>query len=142
MHVNLRRVCSDKNDDQEQERIEQLAKFQQTALLHALSCQYKSSFIDFLSIYSGFPCQFVLLSMRVERWKLMRSVCCYAKTVPLLEKVVYSTCSIHQRENEDVVMAVLPHAKEKGFELACPYPSWPHRGLPVFEGGKHFTVSS
>lgn len=39
-------------------------------------------------------------------------------------------------------MAVLPHAKEKGFELACPYPSWPHRGLPVFEGGKHSTLSS
>ncbi|KAG0562494.1 hypothetical protein KC19_9G151000 [Ceratodon purpureus] len=82
---------ADKNDDQEQERIEQLAKFQQTALLHALS-------------------------------------------FPSLEKVVYSTCSTHQRENEDVVMAVLPDAKAKGFELACPYPSWPHRGLPVFEG--------
>jgi 1,4-dihydroxy-2-naphthoate octaprenyltransferase len=34
----LRRVSADKNDDQEQERIQQLAKFQQTALLHALSC--------------------------------------------------------------------------------------------------------
>lgn len=64
--------------------------------------------------------------------------CCNVETVPLLEKVVYSTCSVHQRENEDVVMAVLPHAQEKGFELACPYPSWPHRGLPVFEGGKLF----
>jgi 16S rRNA C967 or C1407 C5-methylase (RsmB/RsmF family) len=52
---------------------------------------------------------------------------------------VYSTCSTHQRENEDVVMAVMPAAKAKGFELACPYPSWPHRGLPVFEGGKMFS---
>lgn len=82
---------TDKNDDQEKDRIEQLARFQETALLHALS-------------------------------------------FPSLEKLVYSTCSIHQRENEDVVLAVLPHAKEKGFELSNPFPSWPHRGLPVFEG--------
>ena len=54
-------------------------------------------------------------------WLCMSVVglCC---TVLSLEKVVYSTCSTHQRENEDVVIAVLPEAKAKGFELACPYP--------------------
>lgn len=31
-------VFADKNDDQEKDRIEQLARFQETALLHALSC--------------------------------------------------------------------------------------------------------
>ena len=35
-------------------------------------------------------------------------------------------------------MAALLDAKAKGFELACPFPSWPHRGLPVFDGGKLF----
>jgi hypothetical protein len=34
-----------------------------------------------------------------------------------------------KRESEDFVTAVLP---EKGFELACPYPSWPHRGVFLF----------
>jgi putative methyltransferase len=81
-------------DELEKQRVEQLARFQQTALLHALS-------------------------------------------FPAVERVVYSTCSIHQRENEDVVRFVLPQANAQGFQLASPFPSWPHRGLPVFDGGKY-----
>lgn len=81
-------------DELEKQRVEQLARFQQTALLHALS-------------------------------------------FPAVERVVYSTCSIHQRENEDVVRFVLPQANAQGFQLASPFPSWPHRGLPVFDGAHH-----
>jgi hypothetical protein len=59
----------------------------------------------------------------------------YCFTVPAVERVVYSTCSIHQRENEDVIESILPHANALNFYLATPFPEWPHRGLPVFEGG-------
>ncbi|XP_028056735.1 probable 28S rRNA (cytosine-C(5))-methyltransferase isoform X2 [Camellia sinensis] len=57
--------------------------------------------------------------------------------VPAVERVVYSTCSIHQIENEDVIKAILPLAKSLGFQLATPFPKWPRRGLPVLEGSEH-----
>jgi putative methyltransferase len=49
---------------------------------------------------------------------------------------VYSTCSIHQRENEDVVAAVLPAATAAGFRLVDPFPAWHRRGVPVVEGSE------
>ncbi|KAI6682185.1 hypothetical protein NL676_036066 [Syzygium grande] len=57
-------------------------------------------------------------------------------TVPAVERVVYSTCSLHQIENEDVVQSILPLAASHGFRLAAPLPQWTHRGLPVFEGAE------
>ncbi|XP_010669353.2 25S rRNA (cytosine-C(5))-methyltransferase NSUN5 isoform X1 [Beta vulgaris subsp. vulgaris] len=61
----------------------------------------------------------------------------HALSFSSVERIVYSTCSIHQIENEDVIKSVLPMALENGFELATPFPQWPRRGLPVFEGSEH-----
>ncbi|KAG6510712.1 hypothetical protein ZIOFF_028746 [Zingiber officinale] len=60
-----------------------------------------------------------------------------ANAVPAVERVVYSTCSVYQTENEDVIKSVLPFAKSLNFELVSPFPQWPHRGLPVFDGAEH-----
>ncbi|KAL2611496.1 hypothetical protein R1flu_023188 [Riccia fluitans] len=93
-HLLPSNTTGSQKDDAEKQRVEQLAQFQERALLHAL----------------GFPA---------------------------VERVVYSTCSIYQRENEGVVQAVLPQAFAHGFRLATALPNWPHRGLPVFDGAHH-----
>ena len=54
----------------------------------------------------------------------------HALTFPAVERLVYSTCSVHAEENELVVARVLPLAHELGFHLASALPAWPRRGLP------------
>lgn len=54
----------------------------------------------------------------------------HALAFPAVERLVYSTCSIHAQENEGVVARVLPRAHELGYQLATALPSWPRRGLP------------
>ena len=54
----------------------------------------------------------------------------HALAFPALERLVYSTCSIHAQENEGVISRVLPRAHELGYQLATALPSWPRRGLP------------
>ncbi|XVE53861.1 hypothetical protein DITRI_Ditri03aG0035600 [Diplodiscus trichospermus] len=61
----------------------------------------------------------------------------HALCFPQVERIVYSTCSIHQIENEDVVKSILPLAATHGFGLATPFPGWHRRGLPVLEGSEH-----
>ncbi|XP_049324570.1 probable 28S rRNA (cytosine-C(5))-methyltransferase isoform X2 [Astyanax mexicanus] len=50
----------------------------------------------------------------------------HALQFPQLQRVVYSTCSIHSTENEEVVSACLQ--KNPGFRLVHLFPEWPERG--------------
>ncbi|SNX87799.1 uncharacterized protein MEPE_06510 [Melanopsichium pennsylvanicum] len=64
-----------------------------------------------------------------------------------LQKVVYSTCSIHAQENENVVIRALdtPEAKENGWVLAPRrdvIPSWPVRGDAKACGGDKIVADS
>ncbi|PIA35814.1 hypothetical protein AQUCO_03400007v1 [Aquilegia coerulea] len=61
----------------------------------------------------------------------------HALSFPAVERLVYSTCSVYQTENEDVVKSVLPLATSLNFQLETPFPQWSRRGLPVFEGSEH-----
>ncbi|XP_075450582.1 28S rRNA (cytosine-C(5))-methyltransferase isoform X2 [Ascaphus truei] len=56
----------------------------------------------------------------------------HSLTFPSVQRVVYSTCSIHQQENEDVVRSTLEQHRE--FRLEDALPSWPMRGLNTFPG--------
>ena len=49
----------------------------------------------------------------------------HALRFPALQRLVYSTCSLHARENEDVVAAVLDYATELGFRLVVRPPLGP-----------------
>ncbi|KAM6403157.1 28S rRNA (cytosine-C(5))-methyltransferase [Rhynochetos jubatus] len=64
-----------------------------------------------------------------------RKVLSHALSFPALRRLVYSTCSLHREENEDVVQAVL---RERGsaFRLVNAFPSWPCRGLAAFPGAE------
>ncbi|XP_069802041.1 28S rRNA (cytosine-C(5))-methyltransferase isoform X2 [Dendropsophus ebraccatus] len=59
----------------------------------------------------------------------------HALTFPSVQYVVYSTCSIHQQENEDVVKDILKQHTD--FRLANVLPSWPMRGLNTFPGSEN-----
>ncbi|KAL0311844.1 UNVERIFIED_CONTAM: 25S rRNA (cytosine-C(5))-methyltransferase NSUN5 [Sesamum radiatum] len=76
--------------------------------------------------------------------KRLQKLACFQKKVlqhalsfPAVERLVYSTCSIHQIENEDVIESVLHVASSHGFQLATAFPQWPRRGLPTFDGAEH-----
>ncbi|KAJ8368756.1 hypothetical protein SKAU_G00087840 [Synaphobranchus kaupii] len=52
----------------------------------------------------------------------------HALHFPGLCRLVYSTCSIHTQENEEVVSACLQ--QNQGYRLVPLLPAWPERGLP------------
>ncbi|NXQ35204.1 NSUN5 methyltransferase, partial [Alaudala cheleensis] len=64
-----------------------------------------------------------------------RRVLNHALSFPALWRLVYSTCSLHQEENEDVVQAVLQDWGS-AFRLVTAFPSWPCRGLAAFSGAE------
>ncbi|XP_042333308.1 28S rRNA (cytosine-C(5))-methyltransferase [Sceloporus undulatus] len=64
-----------------------------------------------------------------------RKMLLHALKFPALRRLVYSTCSIHQEENEEVVRDVLEQ-RGKDFQLVEALPSWSPRGVDVFPGAK------
>ncbi|XP_063090373.1 28S rRNA (cytosine-C(5))-methyltransferase isoform X4 [Cavia porcellus] len=60
----------------------------------------------------------------------------HALSFPALQRLVYSTCSLCQEENEDVVRDALQQSL-RPFRLVPILPSWPHRGLDTFPGAEH-----
>ena len=54
----------------------------------------------------------------------------HALQLPALKRLVYSTCSVYEQENEAVIAAVLPEAESLGFRLVDPFPAWHRRGVP------------
>ncbi|KFQ61620.1 Putative methyltransferase NSUN5, partial [Pelecanus crispus] len=64
-----------------------------------------------------------------------RKVLSHALRFPALRRLVYSTCSLHQEENEEVVHAVLQEW-DSTFRLVNAFPSWPCRGLAAFPGAE------
>ncbi|KAJ7347654.1 Putative 28S rRNA (cytosine-C(5))-methyltransferase [Desmophyllum pertusum] len=67
--------------------------------------------------------------------KFQLSVLNHALSFPFVKRVVYSTCSVHQQENEDVVEAALK-ANGDRYTLEHALPPWTHRGMAVFPGAE------
>ena len=58
------------------------------------------------------------------------SAVCHAMQFPAVRRIVYSTCSVHREENEDVVAKVLRDAgRAAGFRLIPALPGWHRRGF-------------
>ena len=59
----------------------------------------------------------------------------HALSIPGVRRVVYSTCSVHNMENEAVVAAALATQRElppsRQFRLISALPAWPRRGRVV-----------
>jgi len=65
---------------------------------------------------------------RLKKLSLFQlSVILHAFKFPKVQKIVYSTCSVHQIENEDVVQKAL-HTAGGLFKLSHILPSWHRRG--------------
>ncbi|KAK2509861.1 hypothetical protein MC885_007243 [Smutsia gigantea] len=68
--------------------------------------------------------------------RFQQQALCHVLAFPSLRCLVYSTCSLCQEENEDVVQEALQQSPGT-FRLAPALPSWPHRGLSTFPGAEH-----
>nr|KAF6355629.1 NOP2/Sun RNA methyltransferase 5 [Myotis myotis] len=80
--------------------------------------------------------QYILLDPSCSGSGFQQRALCHALTFPSLQRLVYSTCSLCQEENEDVVQEALQQSSGT-FRLAPVIPSWPHRGLNTFPGAEH-----
>ncbi|XP_030041810.1 28S rRNA (cytosine-C(5))-methyltransferase isoform X2 [Microcaecilia unicolor] len=71
-------------------------------------------------------CEERLLALAAFQRKMLG----HALSFPAVQCVVYSTCSLHQQENEDVVQDALE--RNGTFRLVSVLPSWTQRGLDTF----------
>lgn len=101
-------------------RLDNLASFQQKMIKHAMRCELPFQCLSppILTGQSGHPPIMLPLS-----------------PVPSVEKIVYSTCSVHAIENEGVVRNILnsEECKIGKFRLAPQnevLATWPRRGSP------------
>ncbi|KAK6732416.1 hypothetical protein RB195_016663 [Necator americanus] len=75
---------------------------------------------------------------RLEKLKnLQAMILKHALKFPKLQRAVYSTCSIHEEENEQVVDEVLLDTYVRQHFRLSPFvlPNWTHRGLGTYEFG-------
>ncbi|CAG9463887.1 unnamed protein product [Pedinophyceae sp. YPF-701] len=90
---------------------------------------------------------FEIKSVKVDESQRLRKLAGFQKAalnhalqIPSVRRLVYSTCSTHVEENEEVVAAVIARAEKLGFCLVDPFPSWHRRGLPGVLEGSHLLV--
>ena len=55
----------------------------------------------------------------------------HAFNFPEVQRVSYSTCSVYEKENEEVVRDVMGAANERGFKLVHALPAWHRRGIAI-----------
>lgn len=67
--------------------------------------------------------------------KFQISILKHALTFPHVKKVVYSTCSVHEEENEMVVEEVYKQVSEI-FDIENIMPEWKHRGKIKYTHGR------
>ncbi|CAL2033746.1 unnamed protein product [Caenorhabditis brenneri] len=77
---------------------------------------------------------------RLEKLKnLQAMILKHALKLPGLKRAVYSTCSIHEEENEQVIDEVLldTYVRQNYVLKKDVLPEWTHRGLSTYEVGEH-----
>ncbi|KAF1766682.1 hypothetical protein GCK72_006640 [Caenorhabditis remanei] len=77
---------------------------------------------------------------RLEKLKnLQAMILKHALKLPGLKRAVYSTCSIHEEENEQVIDEVLldTYVRQNFVLKKDVLPEWTHRGLKTYEVGEH-----
>eukprot|EP01118_Nematostelium_gracile_P011656 TRINITY_DN4169_c0_g3_i2.p1 TRINITY_DN4169_c0_g3~~TRINITY_DN4169_c0_g3_i2.p1 ORF type:complete len:413 (-),score=108.26 TRINITY_DN4169_c0_g3_i2:13-1251(-) len=67
--------------------------------------------------------------------KFQLEIVLHAFKFPNVKRVTYSTCSVHQEENEMVVKSALE--ADKNFQIVHCLPDWKRRGFPLFDGAEH-----
>jgi len=87
--------------------------------------------MDYLIPSDGFPDKNdpCYVDDRIQQLaEFQKSAICHAFSFPRVKRIVYSTCSIYEAENEAVIASVLDRAIDAGFVLEPVMPEWHRRG--------------